>query len=98
MTILASEQVQTWLAGLPPEPKRRVRAALRGLLASSGSLDTKALRQELEGFHRLRVGDHRIVYRLKTSRIIILEYADLREVVYETFKRLRALRESQGSE
>jgi mRNA-degrading endonuclease RelE of RelBE toxin-antitoxin system len=91
MTILASEQVQTRLAGLPPEPKRRVRAALRVLATSSSGLDTKALRQELEGFYRLRVDDHRIVYRLKTSRIISLEYADLREVVYETFKKLRAL-------
>ena len=82
MTISASNQVQTWLAGLPPESKRRVRAALRALAASSRDVDIKALRQELEGFYRLRIGDYRIVYRFRTSRVVTLEYADLREVVY----------------
>ena len=93
MTISASEQVQTWLTGLPPETKRRVRAALRRLAAQSTGLNIKALRQELEGLYRLRVGNYRIVYRVKSGQVITLEYADLRDVVYETFKRLRALSE-----
>jgi mRNA-degrading endonuclease RelE of RelBE toxin-antitoxin system len=56
-------------------------------------LDLKALRAELEGFYRLRVGDYRIVYHLELNRVVRLDYADLREEVYEAFKRLRALRE-----
>jgi mRNA-degrading endonuclease RelE of RelBE toxin-antitoxin system len=95
MRISASEQVQLWLAGLPPQTKRLVRAALKDLSKSGRNLDLKALRGELEGFYRLRVGNHRIVYHLKTNRIIYLDYADLREEVYEIFKRLRALREPQ---
>jgi mRNA interferase RelE/StbE len=95
MTISASEQVQLWLAGLPPQTKRRVRAALRGLVASARGLDLKALRRELEGFYRLRVGEHRIVYHLETRQAIRLDYVDLREEVYEAFRRLRALREPQ---
>ena len=94
MRISASEQVQAWLVGLPPKTKRRVRAALKRLSPAASSLDIKALRQELEGSYRLRVGDHRIVYHLQTARSICLDYADLREEVYETFKRLRALREA----
>ena len=98
MRISASEQVQAWLAGLPPDPKRRVRSSLGGLCSSASTLDIKALRQELEGVYRLRVGDYRIVYHLETAQTICLDYADLREEVYETFKRLRALRESPEKE
>jgi mRNA-degrading endonuclease RelE of RelBE toxin-antitoxin system len=98
MKISASEQVQLWLAGLPPQTRRRVRAALKGLVASARDLDLKALRRELEGFYRLRVGDHRIVYHLETKQTICLDYVDLREEVYEAFRRLRALREPQGPE
>jgi mRNA interferase RelE/StbE len=93
MRISASEQVAVWLAGLPPETKRRVRAALKELAGSGRGLDIKALRRELEGFYRLRVGDHRIVYHLETRQSLRLDYVDLRDVVYEAFKRLRALRE-----
>lgn len=93
MRISASEQVALWLAGLPPETKRQVRAALKELAGSGKALDVKALRRELEGFYRLRVGDYRILYHLETRQTICLDYVDLREVVYEAFKRLRALRE-----
>ena len=93
MNISASEQVALWLAGLPPENKRRVRAALKGLAASAQDLDVKVLRRELEGFYRMRVGDHRIVYHLESRQTICLDYVDLREEVYVAFRRLRALRE-----
>jgi mRNA-degrading endonuclease RelE of RelBE toxin-antitoxin system len=95
MRILASEPVQLWLAGLAPETKRRVRGALKGLASPPSDLDIKALRRELEGFYRLRVGNYRIVYHLQASQTICLDYADLREEVYEAFKRLRALREAR---
>jgi mRNA-degrading endonuclease RelE of RelBE toxin-antitoxin system len=94
MKISASEQVQSWLSGLRPDAKRRVRAALRNLKGPGRALDIKALRSELEGFYRLRVGDYRIVYHLEAGQTIRLDYADLREEIYEAFKRLRALRES----
>ena len=93
MRISASEQVQTWLSGLPPESKRQVRTALRNLERSARSLDLKALRGELEGFHRLRLGGDRIIYHHGGGKIVYLDYADLRDEVYEAFKRLRILRE-----
>jgi len=93
MKISASEQVQRWLSGLTPESKRQVRAALRGLERSGRNLDVKALRGELEGFYRLRVGGYRIVYHYGAGQIVYLDYAELRDEVYEAFKRLRTLRE-----
>jgi mRNA-degrading endonuclease RelE of RelBE toxin-antitoxin system len=91
MRISASEQVQRWLVSLPPDPKRRVRAALRGLQKGHG--DIKALRGDLEGFCRLRVGGLRIVYSQHPGKVIRLGYADSRDLVYETF--LGVLRERQ---
>lgn len=91
MKISASDQVTAWLRGLPPDPKRRVRAALKGLADWQG--DIKALRGELDGFHRLRVGGYRIVYRVVSGQAIQLEYADTRDIVYETFRQLRILGE-----
>ena len=89
MKILASDLVQRWLISLPPETKKRVRTALRGL--QNGHGDIKALHGELEGFCRLRIDGLRIVYSQHRGQIIRLEYADSRDVVYETF--LKVLRE-----
>ena len=66
---------------------------MRALERAGGDLDIKALRGDLEGFYRIRIGDYRIVYHHGTGSTIFLAYADLREEVYEAFK-LRALRES----
>jgi mRNA-degrading endonuclease RelE of RelBE toxin-antitoxin system len=95
MRISASEPVQLWLQGLPPATKQRVRRELRALASRRAArLDLKPLRRELEGFYRLRIGDHRIVYHLEPGPIIRLDFADIRDVVYDVFRQLRALREA----
>jgi mRNA interferase RelE/StbE len=94
MKISASEQVADWLRHLAPEPKHRVRAALRSLEHWRG--DIGPLHGELEGFYRLRIGGYRIVFRVTSRRAIRLEYADTRDVVYEVFRQLRMLSEMAG--
>lgn len=92
MKTLASEQVQAWLRALPSQTKARVRAALRALAAGrAGEVDTLPLRRELEGFHRLRVGDYRVIYTLQPGPLLRLEFAEVRDVVYDTFRQLRGL-------
>jgi mRNA-degrading endonuclease RelE of RelBE toxin-antitoxin system len=99
MRTSASEQVQLWLRGLPPETKRRLRSDLKALASgTTEDLDIKALRRELEGFLRLRVGDYRIVYHLEPGQIIRLDHADIRDVVYDAFRRLRSLQPGQSAE
>jgi mRNA-degrading endonuclease RelE of RelBE toxin-antitoxin system len=93
MKILASDQVQRWLISLPPETKKRVRAAVCGLERGRG--DIKALRGELEGFCRLRIEGLRIVYSQHRGHIIRLEYADSRDAVYETFLKVLHERKAQ---
>jgi mRNA-degrading endonuclease RelE of RelBE toxin-antitoxin system len=91
MKISASEEVAEWLSRLAPEPKRRVRVALRNLETWRG--DIAPLHSELEGFYRLRIGGYRIVFRVMPRQMIRLEYADTRDVVYEVFRQLRILSE-----
>jgi mRNA-degrading endonuclease RelE of RelBE toxin-antitoxin system len=91
MKISASEQVVAWLSRLAPEPKRRVRVALRNLETWRG--DIAPLHGELEGFYRLRIGGYRVVFRVMPRRMIRLEYADTRDVAYEVFRQLRMLSE-----
>lgn len=90
MKISASEQVQSWLAGLPPETKHRVRLALRGLARGRG--DIKGLVGPLTGFNRLRVGGLRIIYRQVRARKILLEYANNRDVIYELYREILSLK------
>lgn len=90
MKILASDQVQGWLAALPPDTRKRVRQALRELAEGQG--DIKALHSELAGWCRLRVGGLRIVYRSLPGKTIRLDYADTRDVVYENFLHQVALK------
>ena len=86
--------MQRWLIALPPETKKRVRAALRGL--QNGRGDITALRGELEGFCRLRIDGLRMVYAQHRGQIMRLEYADRRDVVYETFLKVLHERKRQN--
>lgn len=86
MKILASEQVATWLCGLPPQTKHRVRLALRDLAKGKG--DIKGLQGPLEGFNRLRVGGLRMIYRQISGNEIRLEYANTRDAVYELYEQI----------
>lgn len=88
MKISASDQVAAWLTALPPQTKKRVRAAMRSLAAGKG--DIKGLQGDLEGFSRLRIGGIRILHRQVSAREIRLEYANTRDVVYEMFRQLLA--------
>ncbi|HEV2327992.1 MAG TPA: hypothetical protein VGY56_04290 [Verrucomicrobiae bacterium] len=92
MRISASKQVQGWLVALSPETKRRVRTGLRELEKRRG--DIKALSGELAGFCRSRIGGLRIVYSQNPGQIIRLEYADSRDVVYETFLKILEARKT----
>ena len=78
--VSVSDQGREYHRTLAPEPRRRVRAAIIGLADGRG--DTKPLQGNLEGLSRLRVGEHRIVFRHNEGRIEVF-YAAPRSVVYE---------------
>lgn len=78
--VFIATQVLDYQRALSPEPRKRLKAAIVGLAEGRG--DTKALHGNLEGLLRLRVGEHRIVYRHHAGRIEVF-YAAPRSVVYE---------------
>ena len=65
---------------LAPEPRRRLKQAIIGL--GEGLGDIRALSDKLAGFHRLRMGEHRVIYRHQRGRIECF-YAAPRKTVYE---------------
>ena len=73
-------------ARVRPSPRRLLREGLKKLAEEKG--DIKALRDELEGYYRLRVRSYRIIFRYierGQRRIIRCDFAEGRDVVYETF-------------
>lgn len=78
--VFIAEQVRSYQGALAPEPRRRLKLAILGLAEGRG--DVKPLQGNLEGLWRLRVGEHRIVYRHRAGRIEVF-YAAPRSVVYE---------------
>jgi mRNA-degrading endonuclease RelE of RelBE toxin-antitoxin system len=75
-----ADQVRAYQRALSPEPRRRTKAAILALAEGKG--DTKALHGNLVGLARLRVGEHRIVYRHHGNAIQVF-YAAPRSIVYE---------------
>jgi mRNA-degrading endonuclease RelE of RelBE toxin-antitoxin system len=81
-----SEQVAQFVASLAPDPKKRLRAGIRGLGDDRG--DTKDLVDDLIGYRRLRVGQFRMIYREDFEdgqAVRKCLFAERRNVVYEMF-------------
>ena len=84
-----SGQVQNFVLSLAPEPKRKLRLAIRALAEDRG--DTKPLVDELTGYNRLRVGEFRVIYREafeKGKAVRKCLFAERRDVVYEIFRKM----------
>ena len=89
MRIELATQVRDFIKGCPPEPRRWFRSALTRLEQEQG--DIKPLRDELEGYYRLRIRSYRIIFRYLqrgSQRMILCDFAEHRGVVYETFLNL----------
>lgn len=76
-----------YLLRLAPQPRHALRLAVKDLAQENG--DIKALTDELEGFYRLRVGSHRIVFEYQViagQRVITCVFAGPRKWIYEVFQ------------
>jgi len=76
--VIIAGGVRDYLRWLAPEPRRLAKAALAALPKG----DTKPLAEELAGLYRLRVGQHRFIYRPQAGRLEVF-YAAPRSIVYE---------------
>ena len=88
MRVLLAAQVVEFVRRLPPDPKQRLRRALRDLGRGRG--DIKPLEPPLEGYCRLRVGGYRVVFAYGKRSTIECIFAEQRSIVYELLlERLR---------
>ena len=71
---LISSRAQKEFKKLPPDMKKRVRAALRNLGAGDKHLDIKKLKGvgDREDLYRLRVGTYRITYKSEKKVIKVV--------------------------
>lgn len=74
-----------FLERLAPEPRRRIKLALRALADGNG--DRHALREHLGGYNRLRIGGYRVIFRHLPGNVIECVFAEVRSFVYELFER-----------
>ena len=82
--VLISDQVFAVAATLAPEPRRRLKRAILGLANERG--DLRALTDKLSGWHRLKVGQYRVLFRYRSGRVIECAFAGERQLVYELFE------------
>lgn len=83
--VTVREQVKGFVETLAPESRRKVRLALRRLEAERG--DILSLKEKLSGYHRLRIGSHRVLFRYLPGKVIECVYAEERSLVYHLFER-----------
>jgi mRNA-degrading endonuclease RelE of RelBE toxin-antitoxin system len=89
MRVEISEQAFRFVLSQAPEPRRLLRIALRGLEHERGNI--RALEGRLSGYHRLRIGAYRVIFRYhveKDERKILCEFIEKRSIVYEVFETL----------
>jgi mRNA-degrading endonuclease RelE of RelBE toxin-antitoxin system len=86
------EQVKRFIDTLAPESRKKTRLALRRLESERG--DRLPLREKLSGYHRLRAGGCRVLFRYLPGKVIECVFADDRSLVYNLFEQdfLRHLR------
>ena len=88
MKVVLAAQVVAFVRRLPPEPRQRLRRALRELSRERG--DVTALEARFDGYCRLRVGGYRVGFAYGKRGSIECIFAEQRSVVYELLlERLR---------
>ena len=85
--VRVQDEVLDYLRKLPPQPRHRLKLAIKELATESGEI--KPLTEELEVFLRLRVGSHRVIFEYEMIdgiRTITCVFAGSRRWIYEVFQ------------
>jgi len=87
ISVRVQEEVVDYLRRIAPEPRHALSVAIKALAHEKG--DIKALTDDLEGFQRLRVGSHRVIFEYEIidgQRVITCVFAGPRKWIYEVFQ------------
>jgi mRNA-degrading endonuclease RelE of RelBE toxin-antitoxin system len=89
--VVVGAPVKAFLSSLAPEPRRKLRRAIKELAAGKG--DVRQLEGNLVPFWRLRVGSIRVIFDQKSTsgeRTVFCFFADYRATVYLVLEQLLA--------
>ena len=93
-SVVWTDQVEAYVRGKAPEPRRALWAGIKGLGQWDGEANpphVRFLEDDLAGYIRLRVDRHRVVFREdfhQGRRRIICLFAGPRSTVYEALSEL----------
>ena len=71
------------IPALPKAARQRIRKAIEGKLGSNPVEFGKPLRYSFKGARRLRVGDHRVIYRIEPPDVVLVVKIGHRRDVYD---------------
>jgi mRNA-degrading endonuclease RelE of RelBE toxin-antitoxin system len=77
------QPVRDFIRRQAPEPRRALKRALKELEHERG--DIVALEQPLGGYHRLRIGQFRLIFRSAAPAVIEAIFVEQRSMVDEVF-------------
>ncbi|HVU38923.1 MAG TPA: hypothetical protein VHC95_11360 [Opitutales bacterium] len=83
-TLRPSRQVIDFACRLAPVPRRMLKRALADLRNDGG--DIQPLEANLTGYHRLRVGRFRVIFKYQPGNVIDIIFVEERALVYEVFE------------
>lgn len=87
-SIRYDSRVRDDLQSISPNIREGIRKAIEEKLATNPPLFGKPLRHSLAGFRVLRVGQHRVVYLIKDSSVLVLLIGDRQHVYKKALKRV----------
>ncbi len=82
-------QVEAFVKSLAPDPRRRLRLAIKGLADGKG--DIQSLEGNLAAYCRLSVMGYRVIYKERAergARVIDCVFAERRSLMYEILAKL----------
>jgi mRNA interferase RelE/StbE len=76
------------LPGIPDNIRKRIKYAIETRLSSDPDKYGAPLKRGLQGYRKLRVGDYRVIYKVKNYNIIVLKIGHRKDVYDKTKKRM----------
>ena len=91
-----SQAVRNLITHLPPELKRKVRAAFRAIAADP--YQAKELKDELAGLRSYRLGNARIIFRLTRPVVEVIAFGPRHDIYERVAAELSTLLRRKGEE
>jgi len=79
-TIVYHPEIPKDISGFPENVKARIKKAIEQRLVIDPVKYGEPLRHTLQGYRKLRVGDYRIIYKIKKTNIIILKIGHRKDI------------------